>query len=80
MKNSLRKPSFLRFSENHNYNTCFLVLPTEDIDLERLAYSSSGGDYTGRAARTEVEAFQFIGAGFDYARSIGEAKLFRKRK
>jgi hypothetical protein len=50
------------------------------IDLERICYPNGGDDYTGKAARTETEALQLIEAGFEYVCTVGEAKLFRKRK
>ena len=50
------------------------------IDLERICYPNGGDDYIGRAARTETEALQLIEAGFEYVCTVGEAKLFRKRK
>ncbi len=50
------------------------------IDLERICYPNGGDDYIERAARTETEALQLIEAEFEYMCTVGEAKLFRKRK
>jgi integrase len=50
------------------------------IDLESVCFPHGGDDYHAKTARTEAEALKLIEAGFDYVCSIGEAKLFRKRK
>ena len=50
------------------------------IDLDRICHPSGSDDYTGKAARTETEALQLVEAGFEYVCTVGEAKLFRKRK
>jgi integrase len=50
------------------------------IDLEKLSYPHGGEDYHAKIAKTEAEALQLVEAGFDFVCSMGDAKLFRKRK
>jgi len=50
------------------------------IDLESISFPHGGDDYHAKTARTETEALKLIEAGFEYVCTIGEAKLFRKRK
>jgi len=50
------------------------------IDIEKLCYPHGGEDYHAKTARNEAEALQLIEAGFDFVCSMGEVKLFRKRK
>jgi integrase len=50
------------------------------IDLEKISYPHGGDDYTAKLAKTEVEALQLVEAGFEYVCSMGESKIFRKRK
>ena len=50
------------------------------IDLESIAYPHGGDDYHAKTARTENEALKLIEAGFEYVCTIGETRLFRKRK
>jgi integrase len=50
------------------------------IDLDKLSYPHGGENYHAKTAKTETEALQLVEAGFDYVCSMGEVKLFRKRK
>jgi hypothetical protein len=50
------------------------------IDLERISYPNGGEDFTAKVAKSETEALQLIEAGFDFVCTMGESKLFRKRK
>jgi hypothetical protein len=47
---------------------------------EKICFPNGGDDYTGKAARIEAEALQLIESRFEYVCTLGEAKLFRKRK
>ena len=50
------------------------------IDLETACYSNGPDEYHAKTARTETEVIKLVESGFEYVCSLGEAKLFRKRK
>jgi integrase len=50
------------------------------VDLESIAYPHGGNEYHAKTAITKTEALQLIEGGFEYVCSMGEVKLFRKRK